>query len=64
MLSYLKKTRSRWYFAVAMTDTGYTDDLAHLANTLAQAESQLHSLEQAAGGIGLYVNVNKIVNVF
>ena len=28
-------------------------------NTPAQAESQQHDLEQAAGGIGLYMNVNK-----
>ena len=43
-----------------MTDAVYADDLAHLANTLAQAESLLHSLEQAAGDIGLHVNANKI----
>ena len=27
---------------------------------LAQAKSQLHTLEQVAGGIGLHVHVNKI----
>ena len=32
-----------------------TDDLVFLPNT----ESLLHSLEQAAGDIGLYVNANK-----
>ena len=37
----------------------YTDDLTLLPNTLAQAESQLHSQEQAAGGIGLNMNTNK-----
>ena len=31
-----------------------------LANTPTQAESLLHSLEQAAGGIGLHVNVDKL----
>ena len=31
-----------------------------LANTPAQAESLLHSLEQTAGGIGLHVNEDKI----
>ena len=31
-----------------------------LANTLTQSESLLHSLEQAAGGIGLHVNVDKL----
>ena len=30
-----------------------------LANTPAQAETMLHSLEQAAGGIGLHVNADK-----
>ena len=31
-----------------MTDTDYTHDQAFLANINAQAESQLHSLEQEA----------------
>ena len=35
------------------------DDLALLANTPSQAESLLHSLEQAAGDIGLCMNTNK-----
>ena len=35
------------------------DDLAFQANTPAQAEFLLHSLEQAARGIGLYVEANK-----
>ena len=30
-----------------------------LVNTPTQAETQLHSLEQAAAGIGLHVNVDK-----
>ena len=42
-----------------MTDADYTDDLALLADTPAQAEYQLHSLEPAVKGIGLYVNANK-----
>ena len=37
----------------------YAGDLALLANTPAQAQSMLHSLERAAGGIGLHVNANK-----
>ena len=41
------------------TDTDYTDDIALLANTPAQAESLLHSLEWAATGIGHYVNADK-----
>ena len=42
-----------------MTDTDNADDLAIPANTPSQAESQLYSLEQAAGGIGLFVNTNE-----
>ena len=36
-------------------DTDYADDIALLANTPAQAEAQIHSLERAAAGIGLHV---------
>ena len=42
-----------------MTNTDYEDDLALLANTPAQAKSQLNSLDQAERGIGLYVNAKK-----
>ena len=56
----LKKAKSRQYPANSMTNQDYTVELAFLVNTLAQAESQLHSLEKAAEGIGLYVNANKI----
>ena len=38
-----------------MIDTDYADDLMLLANTTAQAESLLQSLEQSTRGIGLYV---------
>ena len=37
----------------------YADDIALLANTLAQSQSLLHCLEQAASGIGLHVNTDK-----
>ena len=40
-------------------DVDYTDDIALLANTPAEAESLLHSLERAAGGIVLHVNADK-----
>ena len=40
-------------------DADYRGDLALLTNMPAQAISQLHSLEQAAESIGLYVNANK-----
>ena len=52
--------KARWqYTAQAIMDMDYTDDIALLANTLTQAKSLLHSLEQAAGGIGLHVNTDK-----
>ena len=40
-------------------DADNTDDIVLLANTPAKAESLLHSLEQVARGIGLYVNSDK-----
>ena len=49
----IKKTRKRRYPAEAITVVDYADDLALLANTPDQAESQLHNLEQIASGIGL-----------
>ena len=55
----LTKKRSRRYPAKTITDADYADDIAILANTPNQAETQLHSLEQAAAGIGLHVNVHK-----
>ena len=58
--SKLKKARSRQYPAETITDADYADDLVLLANTLTQAESLLHSLEQVAGGIGLHRNTNKM----
>ena len=56
---YTKKTRSGRYPAETITDADYADDIALLANAPTQAESQLHSLEQAAGDIGLHVNTDK-----
>ena len=55
----LTKKRSRSYAAKTITDTDYTDDIAILANTPAQAETLLHSLERAAAGIGLHFNTHK-----
>ena len=55
----LAKARSRRYPEQMIMDADYTDDIALLANTPTQAKSLLHSLEQAAGGIGLYVNAAK-----
>ena len=55
----LAKEISRRYPAQTITDADYADDIALIANTPAQAESLLHSLERAAGGIGLNINANK-----
>ena len=41
-------------------DADNANDLGLLTNTLDQADSVLHSLEQAEGGIGLHMNTNKI----
>ena len=41
----LAKERSRRYPAQTITDADYADDIALLANTTTQAETQLHSLE-------------------
>ena len=55
----LTKKRSRRYPAKTITDADYVDDIAILANTPNQAETLLHSLEQAAAGIGLHFNAYK-----
>ena len=43
--STFKKAKCRRYPAETMIGTNYADDLKLLANTPAQAESLLHSLE-------------------
>ena len=55
----LTKERSRRYPAKTITDTDYADDIALLANALAQAETLLHSLEWAAVGISLHISAHK-----
>ena len=55
----LTKERSWKYPAQTIRDANYADDIALLANTSAQAETQLHSLEPAAAGIRLHVNADK-----
>ena len=57
----LTKERSRRYPAQTITDADYADDLMFLANTLAQAETLLHSLEWVAAGIGFLVNTHDII---
>ena len=56
----LTKERSRRYAAQTITDPDYADDIAPLVNAPAFAEILLHSLEWAAGGIGLYFNAHKM----
>ena len=56
----LTKEKSRRYRTKTITDADYTDDIALLANAPAQAETLLHSLEQAAADIGLHVNAHKM----
>ena len=55
----LTKKKGRRYPAKTITDADYADDIAILANAPAQAETLLHSLERATGGIGLHVNAHK-----
>ena len=55
----LTKERSRRYPAQTITDVDYANDIVILANTPAQAKSLLHSLEQAAAGIGFHVKADK-----
>ena len=55
----LIKARNMRYPAETMKDADYAENLAPFTNAPDQAESLLHSLEQAAGGTGLYGNANK-----
>ena len=55
----LTKKRNRRYPAKSITDADYADGIDLMANTPAQAETLLHSLERAAAGISLHVNAHK-----
>ena len=55
----LAQARSRQYLARTFTGTNYANDIERLTNTPAQAESQLHCLQRATGGIGLHINAEK-----
>ena len=55
----LRKERSRRYPAQTIMDADYSDDIVLLANTPSQVKTQLHSLKQAAAGIGFHVNAHK-----
>ena len=58
MFFFFVSSKTR-YPAKTITDANYADDIAILATTSNQAETLLHSLEQAAAGIGLHVNAHK-----
>ena len=47
------------YTIQTITDANFAEDIALLANTPTQAESLLHSLEQASSGRGLHGNADK-----
>ena len=51
-----KKGQIRRYLAETITDAHYPYGLVFLVNTPVQAESLLHSLEQAARGIRINMN--------
>ena len=56
---YADKEKKQKVPAKTITDADYADDIAILANTPNQTETLLHSLEQAAAGIGLHTNAHK-----
>ena len=55
----LTKKRSKRYPAKTITESDYADDKAILATTPNQAETLLHSFQQAAACIGCHVNAHK-----
>ena len=55
----LTKERSRSYPAKTITAIDYANDIKLLANTPAQAETLLHSMERAAASIDLHINAHK-----
>ena len=57
------EARRRLYLTETITDTDYANDIVLLANIPTQNESLLHSLKQAAGGIGVHVNRQNGVHV-
>ena len=57
---YTKKGKKQMIPCKNYYRCNYTDSIAFLANTPTQAKSLLHSLEQAAGGIGFHMKANKM----
>ena len=56
----LKCMKSRQYPKRSIMNTDYAVNIAFLANSPTQAESQLNHLEKAGGGIGFSVKANKM----
>ena len=56
----LAKERSRRHSSQTITGRDYADDIVLLTNIPTQAEILLHNLEQAAAGIGLHINTDKM----
>ena len=54
------KERCSRYPAQTFTDKLYANGIALLGYTPAQAKTQLHNLEEAAGGIGHHTNAGKM----
>ena len=59
ILRHCSRSTTRGHAGSVPLYADYADDIAILANTPDQAETLLHSLEQTAAGIGLYVNAHK-----
>ena len=55
----LHRRRSTREHAVYLTDTDFANDIALLSQSLEHAQDLLQSLEQAANGVGLYLNETK-----
>ena len=55
----LAKERNKRYPAQTITDADYADNIILFANTPAQTETLLHTLERAADSIGLHENADK-----
>ena len=56
----MQKASWRWYPTQTIMDTDYAEDIVLLANAPTQAEYLLCCLEQAASGIDLHVNADKM----
>ena len=59
----LTKRLSSRHPAVKLTDVDYADDLAVTADTISNATTLLHQLEDAAKDVGLYVNSSKTEHI-